>query len=496
MAESETFAHLEHMVLGGRGRAPRGARPPRLHGRALRRDRRRVRACATRADDPTAEATELLQDLIRNAVRQRRHGRVGRRVAQRRPARAATSPAAGLDVERYEPQPGRAQPRRPHRGQRSEGAVAAADGPHRRRAGEPRRVEPRPVRRRDRRRLRLGPRRGRHAQRDRDQAVAFRRLADSGFKPKGTLIVPRGRRRGGARHVGRAAGSSSTSATPCTPTTCSPSRAASRSPTPDGPAPAGDGRREGHVLVEAHRARHARARVAAVPHRQRGRHRGRGRAADRRVPAADAGSARRGARFVEGMQYPPEFRDALLEGRRAPRVRRRRCRSACRGSCYSCTHTTFAPTVVHGGTKTNVIPDRVELEVDIRTLPGQTGEPTSTPCCARRSATSPTRSRSRRNDDPSTASPIDTPLWDSLSSGDRPARRGLGAGAVRDGRAAPTTGTSAAPARSATASGCSASASRSRTTPRCSTATTSASTRSRSACAPQLWEAVAEDLLS
>ncbi len=29
---------------------------------------------------------------------------------------------------------------------------------------------------------------------------------------------------------------------------------------------------------------------------------------------------------------------------------------------------------MHGGTKTNVIPDLVELEVDIRTLPGQTGD--------------------------------------------------------------------------------------------------------------------------
>ena len=38
---------------------------------------------------------------------------------------------------------------------------------------------------------------------------------------------------------------------------------------------------------------------------------------------------------------------------------------------HACTHTTIAPTVVHGGTKTNVIPDRVDLQLDIRTLPGQ-----------------------------------------------------------------------------------------------------------------------------
>ena len=37
---------------------------------------------------------------------------------------------------------------------------------------------------------------------------------------------------------------------------------------------------------------------------------------------------------------------------------------------HACTHTTFAPTVIDGGSKINTIPDLVELEVDIRTLPG------------------------------------------------------------------------------------------------------------------------------
>ena len=29
---------------------------------------------------------------------------------------------------------------------------------------------------------------------------------------------------------------------------------------------------------------------------------------------------------------------------------------------HACTHTTFAPTIIHGGTKTNVIPDLVDVE--------------------------------------------------------------------------------------------------------------------------------------
>ncbi len=41
---------------------------------------------------------------------------------------------------------------------------------------------------------------------------------------------------------------------------------------------------------------------------------------------------------------------------------------------HACTHTTLSPNVVSGGVKTNVIPDEVVLEVDIRTLPGQTSD--------------------------------------------------------------------------------------------------------------------------
>ncbi|MGD0809288.1 MAG: M20/M25/M40 family metallo-hydrolase [Acidimicrobiales bacterium] len=42
--------------------------------------------------------------------------------------------------------------------------------------------------------------------------------------------------------------------------------------------------------------------------------------------------------------------------------------------CHAVTHTTFSPNVAHGGEKTNTIPDHVVLEVDVRTLAGQTPE--------------------------------------------------------------------------------------------------------------------------
>jgi acetylornithine deacetylase/succinyl-diaminopimelate desuccinylase-like protein len=81
---------------------------------------------------------------------------------------------------------------------------------------------------------------------------------------------------------------------------------------------------------------------------------------------------------------------------------------------HACTHTTIAPTVVRAGTKTNVIPDRVELELDIRSLPGwDTGE-------VRAMLTDVLGDLVDRveiaflAEEPATLSPIDTPLWDAL----------------------------------------------------------------------------------
>jgi acetylornithine deacetylase/succinyl-diaminopimelate desuccinylase-like protein len=117
--------------------------------------------------------------------------------------------------------------------------------------------------------------------------------------------------------------------------------------------------------------------------------------------------------FVEGMHFDPEITAALLDPEQFTGALAELPLGISR-HWHACTHTTFAPTVAHGGTKTNVIPDQVDLEVDIRTLPGQTGE----------HATSMLRDalgdladavEIQSNDDPSTSSPIDTPLWDSLA---------------------------------------------------------------------------------
>jgi acetylornithine deacetylase/succinyl-diaminopimelate desuccinylase-like protein len=80
-------------------------------------------------------------------------------------------------------------------------------------------------------------------------------------------------------------------------------------------------------------------------------------------------------------------------------------------------HTTISPNVVHGGQKTNVIPDVVDIDVDIRTLPGVTSDDVDRMLD---DLLGELRAHVTYTEDPgannraSTESPVDTPLWDAL----------------------------------------------------------------------------------
>jgi acetylornithine deacetylase/succinyl-diaminopimelate desuccinylase-like protein len=84
--------------------------------------------------------------------------------------------------------------------------------------------------------------------------------------------------------------------------------------------------------------------------------------------------------------------------------------------CHAITHTTFSPNVAHGGQKTNMIPDMVELEVDIRTVPGVTAADVDAHLLealgdlARHVEISPLQQYHP------TESPIGNPLWDVLEA--------------------------------------------------------------------------------
>ncbi|MGA0971834.1 MAG: M20/M25/M40 family metallo-hydrolase, partial [Ilumatobacteraceae bacterium] len=77
------------------------------------------------------------------------------------------------------------------------------------------------------------------------------------------------------------------------------------------------------------------------------------------------------AALVDTMSVSEEFRAALLDPATVFDAISAMPPPAAR-TCHALSHTTISPNVVHGGTKTNVIPDAVELEVDIRTVPGTT----------------------------------------------------------------------------------------------------------------------------
>ena len=75
-------------------------------------------------------------------------------------------------------------------------------------------------------------------------------------------------------------------------------------------------------------------------------------------------------RYLEGLALVDEVREGLLDPDRFA--------EACAGLpdqrfasyAHACTHTTLSPNLVRGGTKTNVIPDEVVIELDARILPG------------------------------------------------------------------------------------------------------------------------------
>lgn len=91
------------------------------------------------------------------------------------------------------------------------------------------------------------------------------------------------------------------------------------------------------------------------------------------------------------------------------------------GEAHSCSHTTFSPNVISGGTKTNTIPDEVIIEVDIRTVPGETAADVMTHLRAALGESMDYIEVEVIQDDPSTSSPIGNPLWNALVSATKPA---------------------------------------------------------------------------
>lgn len=118
--------------------------------------------------------------------------------------------------------------------------------------------------------------------------------------------------------------------------------------------------------------------------------------------------------FIESMGYPEEITAPLLSPEGLGPMLEALPLGMAR-QFHACTHTTFAPNIIEGGTKINTIPDVVDLQVDIRTLPGQRGDDVREMLAEALGDLADDVEVLPMADDPSTSSPIDTPLWESLS---------------------------------------------------------------------------------
>jgi acetylornithine deacetylase/succinyl-diaminopimelate desuccinylase-like protein len=79
-------------------------------------------------------------------------------------------------------------------------------------------------------------------------------------------------------------------------------------------------------------------------------------------------------RYVEELELPAGLTAALTDPERVLQTAEHLEPLGLARVAHACTHTTFSPNVVTGGSKINVVPDRVAIDVDVRALPGVSPE--------------------------------------------------------------------------------------------------------------------------
>jgi acetylornithine deacetylase/succinyl-diaminopimelate desuccinylase-like protein len=120
---------------------------------------------------------------------------------------------------------------------------------------------------------------------------------------------------------------------------------------------------------------------------------------------------------VESLGLPDDMKAALLDEGTIDDLLADLPHPGAKGHFHACTHTTFAPNVVatKGRPKTNVIPDVVDLDLDIRTMPGDhTDEVTGHLRTALGDDLFDKVDVEILMDDPASMSRVDTPLWDAV----------------------------------------------------------------------------------
>ena len=367
---------------------------------------------ATASDDVTHEVTDLLQNLVRNACVNdgtRESGQESRSAD----LLATYLGGSGLDLERYEPAPGRTSLVARIEGTRPDAPILLLMG----------HTDVVPANPAGWRRDPFGGELvdgevwGRGAidmlNLTASMAVAIRRLATAGFRPEGTLVylaVADEEALGtwGAEHLSRHEADAV---------------GADYVITESGgiPVPGGDGDLRLPVLVGEKGSCWCTLRISGTPG-----HASQPYATDNALVTAAAVVQRLAEyrpetqihdtwrRFLEGLAYPDDIVAPLLDPETLVDALADLPVAMAR-QFHACTHTTIAPTVAHGGTKTNVIPDQVELQLDIRTLPGQSLPEVRAMLDEALGDLADRVEMIAAHDDPSTESPVETPLWDTLA---------------------------------------------------------------------------------
>ena len=118
---------------------------------------------------------------------------------------------------------------------------------------------------------------------------------------------------------------------------------------------------------------------------------------------------------VAALPAPDELKAALLDPARVDAALAAMPSAAAAAHLHACTHTTFSPNLIDGGVmKTNVIPDTVDIDVDVRTLPGEGTEDVTAHLRAALGDLADDVEVHVLMDDPASISRTDTPLWDTL----------------------------------------------------------------------------------
>ncbi len=119
---------------------------------------------------------------------------------------------------------------------------------------------------------------------------------------------------------------------------------------------------------------------------------------------------------VDTLNVPDEVRAMMLDAESLDRLLLAMPDVGSASYLYSCVHTTFSANVLDGGPemKTNVIPDTVDLNIDIRTLPGETPDEVQAHLDAALGELADKVEVEVIMNDMASMSRLDTPLWDSV----------------------------------------------------------------------------------